>query len=396
MHHVHATFARRVLLDRQQLTGNPRVRMDNDGLQSLIDRLGFVQIDSISTVERAHHMILFARNTTYQPAQLQTLLERENSLFENWTHDASVLPSRFFPIWRRRFLRDGPRILARWRNWREEGFEAQFEQVLDHIRQNGPVKARDLAPGGRPSGGWWDWHPSKTALEYLWRTGAICVRHREGFEKVYDLTENVIPAAHREETYDEPAFIDWACRSAIERLGLATTGEIAAFWGVITPAEAKSWSETKAGDTYPRVTVDSVNDQRPRVALADPSVLDLHPDDMQPPTRLRVLSPFDPVIRDRKRCERLFGFDYRIEIFTPAAKRQYGYYVFPLLEGEHLVGRIDMKRQADTGTLAVRRIWWEPGVRQSRQRDARLMAELDRVRRFVGMTDIRFADGWRG
>ncbi len=221
MDRISATLARRVLLDRQQLSRNPRRQMPNDGLLDLIDRLGFVQVDSISTVARAHHMILFARNTTYRPEQLQTLLERDKSLFENWTHDASILPSRFFPVWRRRFLRDGPAILARWRKWREEGFEAEFDRVLNHIRDNGPVKARDLAPGGRPAGGWWDWHPSKTALEYNWRTGAMCVSHREGFELVYDLTDNVIPHAHRGDAPGEPADIDWAGRSAIERLGLA-------------------------------------------------------------------------------------------------------------------------------------------------------------------------------
>ncbi len=396
MNHIDATHARRILLDRQQLTANPRVRMADSDLLSLIERLGFVQVDSISTVERAHHMILFARNSTYRPRQLQNLLERDKSLFENWTHDASILPSRFFPVWRRRFLRDGPAILARWRKWREDGFEARFDEVLRHIRENGPVKARDLAPGGRPGGGWWDWHPSKTALEYNWRTGAICVSHREGFEKVYDLTENVIPDAHLAAPLDEQSYIDWACRSALSRLGLATTGEIAAFWGIISPAEARAWSETKAGQDYLRVTVGSVDGQRPRVALADPSVADQHPDDLAPPARMRVLSPFDPLIRDRKRCLRLFGFDYRIEIFTPAAKRKYGYYVFPLLEGEKLVGRIDMKRQAEADALTVRRVWWETGVRKSRQRDARLLAELDRIRRFVGMTHLRFDDGWQG
>ncbi len=395
MKHVDAALARRILLQRQQLADNPRSAVNLDGLLQLIERMGFVQVDSISTVERAHHMILFARNNTYRPGMLQRMLERDRSLFENWTHDASVIPARFFPWWQRRFLRDRPAILARWRKWREAGFEQQFDDVLRHVRDNGPVKARDMAPGGRPSGGWWDWHPSKTALEFHWRTGALSVCHREGFEKVYDLTERVMPPEHLAEPPEEDVFIDWACRSALERLGIATTGEIAGFWGIISAAEARAWSESEAGRSYPRVTVGSVTEQRPRVALADPSVLETHVDDIALPPRLRVLSPFDPLIRDRKRCERLFGFDYRIEVFTPAEKRQYGYYVFPLLEGERLVGRIDMKRQADEDALVVRKLWWEPGVRASSQRDARLEAELERIRRFVNVGRVRYEDGWR-
>ena len=267
--HIDVTMARRILLQRQQLADNPRAALNQPGLLALIERLGFVQIDSISTVERAHHMILFARNSTYRPEMLQGLLERDRSLFENWTHDASVIPSRFFPAWRRRFLRDGPAILARWRKWREEGFEVRFDEVLDHIRAHGPVKARDLAPGGRPTGGWWDWHPSKTALEFHWRTGALSVCHREGFEKVYDLTERVMPPEHLTAPPDEMTFIDWACRSALERLGVATTGEIAGFWGIISAAEAKAWSESQNARDFQQVTIGGPADQRPRAALAD-------------------------------------------------------------------------------------------------------------------------------
>jgi hypothetical protein len=117
----------------------------------------------------------------------------------------------------------------------------------------------------------------------------------------------------------------------------------------------------------------------------------MHADDIALPPRLRILSPFDPVLRDRRRALRLFGFDYRIEVFVPAAKRRYGYYVFPMLEGDRLVGRIDMKRE--DGALAVRQIWWEPGVRASSGRRQRLEAELDRVRRFIGADRIVFAPG---
>ncbi|MEM7669338.1 MAG: crosslink repair DNA glycosylase YcaQ family protein, partial [Pseudomonadota bacterium] len=162
----------------------------------MIDRLGFVQIDSIKMVERAHHMILSARSKPYRPRSLVRLLEKDRALFEHWTHDAAVIPTAFFPYWRLRFARDAKRLRTQWRDWRRNGFEEKFDDVLRTIRDRGPVKAREVGDTeARSSGGWWDWHPSKTALEYLWRTGKLAVCRREGFQKVFDLAERVIPAA---------------------------------------------------------------------------------------------------------------------------------------------------------------------------------------------------------
>lgn len=391
---VDAALARRVFLERQGLLAPPGRKLRAADVQAIVERLGFVQVDSINTVERAHHMILFARNQTYRPALLATLLERERSLFENWTHDASIIPSQFYPLWRRKFVRNADRLRQRLGEWQQNGFETQLEQTLAHVAANGPVKARELAPERKGNGGgWWNWHPSKTALEYLWRTGELAIAYRDGFEKAYDLSERVIPAEHQQEPVEEAAFVDRLCRGALARLGFATPAELAGFWGLVTLEEARAWSEAVAGRDYPLVHVGAVDGSKPRLALAEPEVLDRRADEISVPPRLRVLSPFDPVIRDRRRAMRLFGFDYRIEVFTPAPKRQYGYYVFPLLEGDRFVGRIDMKRSGPSGDLAVRRVWWEPGVRPSKGRLARLEAELDRVRRFAGCNGVVFDDG---
>jgi hypothetical protein len=381
--------ARRILLDRQQLSRHPGRRIDAAGLQDLIERMGFVQVDSVNTVERAHHMILHARSQSYRPAMLDRLLERERSLFENWTHDAAVIPSRFYPYWRWKFEREGAALRERWRKWRREGFEEVMQEMLEHVRREGPTRSRDLAPEeGRSGGGWWNWHPSKTALEYLWRTGELAVARREGFEKVYDLCHRVVPEDHHAARVEHDRFVDWACREALRRLGVATTGEIAKFWDIVTPAEAKQWAAADGGRGLPRVEVGALDGSRPRVALADPEVLDGDPMEIEMPSRIRVLSPFDPVLRDRRRAERLFGFDYRIEIFVPEAKRKYGYYVFPLLEGDRMAGRIDMKRLSPGGPLHVRRVWWEKGVRRARSRTERLEAELVRIARFAGCDGV--------
>ncbi|MEQ8356619.1 MAG: crosslink repair DNA glycosylase YcaQ family protein [Kiloniellaceae bacterium] len=390
--------ARRLFLQRQGLAFPPHRKLSDAGLLALIEHLGFVQVDSIQTVERAHHMILFARNQTYRHKQLHRLIEREAALFENWTHDASIIPSRFFPYWKLRFAREEARLRARWRDWHGEGFEAELDTVLQHVAENGRVLARELgnddAENPKTNAGWWDWHPSKTALEYLWRCGHLAVAARDGFQKVYDLTERTLPQTCRELDLCEAETIDWACRAALERLGVATSGEIAAFWDLIAPQEAKAWCLDRKGGELEEVCVESAVGGRPRTAYvlagADPCS-----DLPEPPKRLRVLSPFDPLIRDRKRCERLFGFHYRIEVFVPEAKRRYGYYVFPLLEGDKLIGRIDMKHERGSRALRVKGLWLEPKVRLSAARLNRLEAELERQRRFTGAEEVVFENGWR-
>ena len=387
--------ARRIFLARQGLSAPPGRMLGKAGLLQLIHDIGFVQVDSIATVERAHHQILFSRNQTYRREHLAELLEEDGELFENWTHDASIIPSAFFRYWKHRFRREDETILERWRKWREPGFEEAFGETYERIASGGAVLSRELKAEDHKSGGWWNWHPNKTALEYLWRTGKVGIARRENFQKVYDLVERVLPPHHHAPDVDHDAFVDWACRSALERLGFATHGEIAAFWALISPEEAKAWVEAHRDELRP-VSVEPADGGKPRASHAFAGFPDSLGDIPEPPQRLRVLSPFDPLIRDRNRTERLFGYFYRIEVFVPEPKRQYGYYVFPLLEGDRLVGRIDMKADRKAGTLDVRRLWWEPKVRASAGRMERLEAELARLAKFTGVEDVRWLEGSRG
>lgn len=387
--------ARRLFLWHHGLSCNPTPKQTKQQLLETIQKLGFVQIDSINTVERAHHMILFARNQTYQKHHLAALQEKDRALFENWTHDAAIIPMEFYPYWQTRFLRTADRLRARWRNWHQSEFEAELESILTHVQTEGACMSRDM--GGdekKPSGGWWEWHPSKTALEYLWRTGALSVDRRVGFQKVYDLTERVVPEDHRSARHDVDALVDWACKGALDRLGFAQSGELAAFWDSASSTEAKAWCGTQHADDLIEVLVESAGEAPPRKMFARPNIMERAANVPEPPARMRVLSPFDPMIRDRKRTERLFGYHYRIEVFVPEAKRQYGYYVFPLLEGDRLVGRIDMKCQRDTGTLNVAALWLEPKVKLTKGRMQKLEAELERLGRFSDCRTIRFQDGW--
>ena len=159
--------ARRIFLARQGLGARPDRLLGKEGLLRLIHDIGFVQVDSIATVERAHHQILFSRNQTYRREHLTDLLEKDGELFENWTHDASIIPSAFFRYWKHRFRREDETIIERWRKWREPGFEAAFEETYQRIVSGGAVLSRELKADDHKSGGWWNWHPNKTALEFL-------------------------------------------------------------------------------------------------------------------------------------------------------------------------------------------------------------------------------------
>ncbi len=383
--------ARALFLNRHGLTDAVSGQGKGRDLQGLVDQLGFVQIDSINTVARAHHMILHARQPAYRAKNIHLLHDRDRGVFEHWTHDASMISMAHFPHWKLKFRRHAARAAERGRDDTE--LAGKLDDVLAQITDRGPCCSADVGEGeARSSGGWWEWNPSKVALERLWRTGRLSVLRRDGFRKVYDLTENVIPAEVSGIDYSAAETIDWACRSAMDRLGFATSGELAAFWDLITPAEARDWCRAAHG----RGEIVEAN-----ITQADGSLRKsyLWPDTLSeiapvPTSRLRIMSPFDPALRDRKRAERLFGFSYRIEVFVPEAKRKYGYYVFPILEGDRLVGRVDMKADRDRDRLGVRALWPEAGVTFGKGRIVKLEAALARTARLAEVSNISFEDHW--
>lgn len=382
--------ARRMFLDRHLLLGARSGAGKGEDLQSVIDHLGFVQVDSVNTLARAHDLILWSRRQQYRAPHLPALMKTRGA-FEHWTHDASVISMQHFAMWRHKFAKDKDFMDRRWGAWRRDGFREQLDGVLRQITDEGRCTSMDVGKDeAKGSGGWWDWHPSKTALEYLWRSGDLSVCHRTGFRKVYDLTERVIPPEHLNAHVSQHDMIDWACASALDRLGFATSGELAAFYDIITPAQAKTWCAAALRDhKIAEVDIQShdgtlrtsfIGADTARSGIADPN------------NRVRLLSPFDPALRDRKRAERLFGFHYRIEIFVPAPKRKYGYYVFPVLQGDKMIGRIDTKRDGDATLVTA--FWPEKGVRMGKARVNALKSEVDRVATFVGGTSVNWSGGW--
>ena len=383
--------ARRVLLNLQGLGELPQ-RSSARAVQTVVQRLGYVQIDSINVLERAHHLILGSRLAQYRHEHFTHALEKSRGLFEHWTHDASAIPTKWFAHWKHRFARYNQRVeRSAW--WREQfrGDAAPIlRRTLARVRREGALRTRDFtAPTDHKSGGWWQWHPEKAALEHLWRSGRLAIARRERFEKVYDLVERVLPQAIEQPKSSEGAHVEWACREAIDRLGIASAKEIASFFCAITLAQAVAWCARalERGELVQVVVMPDTN--RGTVALSKPAKCFALPNwrefaNKTQGHRMILLCPFDPVVRDRARLLRLFHFDYRFEAFTPAAKRKHGYYVLPLLQGDEMVGRADLQFDRQRGALVVRGLWWQDSVGNTTKRKRQLADALSGLAQQIG------------
>ncbi len=390
---VSAVAARALLLSGQGLLDDPGRRAGPASVAKIVRQLGFVQVDSIQRVERAHHLILGARLDGYRAEQLEHAAFRKRVLFEHWTHDAAMIPTEWFHYWKPRFVRTERRLRkSRWFTHRlGKSPEKTLATVYARIEREGPLRTSDFERGAdRPAMGWWDWTPEKAALEFLWHTGALAIHGRDRFQKIYDLTERVFPAAHAREAPHDAAHVDWMCSSALERLGAATPSELSAFWNAVTIAEASAWcKEQSALDRIAPVIVDAADGSKPRVAFALPGWQRKARYADEAPNRIRLLAPFDPLVRDRKRAQRLFNFDYRFEAFVPAAKRRFGYYVLPILEGDKLIGRLDPRHDRECSALVVDKIWWERGVKVTTARKRKLSDALGVLAAQIGARDVR-------
>lgn len=390
---ISTEIARRLLLGAQGLLVDPARKATHTTLAKLIEQMGFVQLDSINSIERAHHLTLGSRLDGYRHEHFTRLLEKDRRLFEHWTHDAAAIPAAWFAHWKPRFAQYETKLRNRW--WGPR-MGAEPEKTLADVRariaREGPLRSQDFEHDRQgKAAGWWDWKPQKAALEYLWFTGELLVTRREKFQKVYDLTERVLPAVSTLSVPTEAEHLEWACRTAFERLVIATPKEIADFWHAISLVQARQWcaQAAKSGEIV-AVMIESNNGEPPRAsfALHDwQARLRRFPD---APDRMRLLSPFDPVMRDRARVTRLFGFVYRFEAFVPAPKRQYGYYVLPLLEGEQLVGRLDSKFRRERDLLEVRKVYWEPQLKVTKARRQKLDEALARLANLIGASQVEW------
>jgi uncharacterized protein len=355
-------------------------------LRRTVERLGLHQIDSVNVLVRAHYLPAFSRLGSYDRALLDRDAwgpRRSRRLFEYWAHEASLLPVDLHPLLRWRMAR-AERGEIGWKGLRRFATERRGEAdaVLARIAAEGPKAASDFENGSSRSG-WWEWSEAKLALEWLFWAGRITTATRRGsFERVYDLPERVLPAAVIAQPTPDAAT---AQRALIERsaraLGLATSADLRDYYR-LKPEEADHAIAALAdqGVLIP-VTVEGWG---PKAWLHR---------DARLPRRIRgaaLLAPFDPLVWERARTERLFGFRYRIEIYVPQDKRVHGYYVLPFLLDEALVGRVDLKADRQNGRLLAHRITLEPGA--PAETGERLAAELGRMAEWLGLGEVRIGE----
>jgi uncharacterized protein YcaQ len=343
-------------------------------------RLGVIQIDSVNVVSRAHYLPAFSRLGAYPRDLLETeAWGRKPAMFEYWGHEASLMPLETQPLmrWRMERARDGHGI---WTGLNRFGRERRdyIDGVLAEIERRGPVTGADFATGPRGKPGWWEWSDGKRALEWLFWAGLITTKTRRGFERVYDMTERVIPSAIQNLPTPSEADAQRALvRIAADAMGVATAADLRDYFrlpvegfknrvaelveeGVLAPVSIPGWRNT---------------------AYAAP--------DARRPRKVNgaaLLSPFDNLIWFRDRTERLFDVRIRLEIYTPAHKRAHGYYVLPLLEDEAITARVDLKADRQAGVLLIQAAWREPLATPATA--SRLAAELVRMAGWLGLERV--------
>lgn len=378
--------ARRISLAAQGFTDPaPAGRVDRRHLRRVMGRVKLLQLDSVPVVIRTQYLPPFSRLGCYEPSLLDRIAYRDDEWFEAWAHEASLLPVEDEPLlrWQKRRAEQG----ETWTNLVElaRSESAYVDEVLAQVKER-PLTAGELADPRRRSGEWWGSRSlGSIALDWLFRVGAVGIRRRGNFVKEFDLLERIVPTevlACPTPTAEE------AQRELLVRSGAAL--------GVGTATDLIDYYRLPVREGRARLS-EVAEERRLETVVVEgwPEPAYLHPSARLPRSvdALTVLSPFDPIVWNRSRTARLWGFEYRIEIYVPASKRVYGYYVLPVLQGEQLVARLDLKTDRATGALRVLGAYAEPGVDRDPLAE-RLRTYLAELARFVGVDEVRY--GSRG
>ncbi len=347
----------------------------------VVDDLGVIQLDSVNVFSRAHYMPFFSRLGDYRRDALDQWLWRSQEMFEYWGHEASLMPVARHRLFRWRM--DGNHGWDRVRQIRRD-HPGYMDSVLEQVKERGPLQTADLHdPGERDASSMWGWSKGKVALEALFMEGHVTAADRPNFVRMYDLTERVVPHEHRraqglEQDGAQSELLMLAARS----MGVATTADLADYYRVRMPQARPLVRKLASEGRLVEVEVDGWD-----------GTAYLHPEARLPRSveGRALLSPFDNLIWFRDRVERIWDFHYRIEIYVPAAKRVYGYYVLPFLLDGELVGRVDLKTDRNAGRLLVRGAWAEPEVDKD-QVAAELAAELTLIAKWLGMDGVEVSE----
>jgi hypothetical protein len=401
---ISPTLARRLAITRQHLAGL-RSPANADGILDVVRDLGCLQLDPISALARSHLLVLWSRLGAYDPAHLDALLWQDRKLFEYWAHCASIVLTEDFPIHHalmRNYVTDDSAWSRRVRTWIKDN-DALRRAILARLGREGPLPAR--AFDGKEtqiwvSTGWTSGRNVSRMLDFLWLRGTIMVAGRDGLQKVWDLAERCLPAWTPREKLSERAIVRRAAQRSLRALGVATPRQIEQhFTRGRYPHLARVLAELEKEKQVARAQIVEKGQPWPGawyIHVEDIALLErLAAGDWEPRTTL--LSPFDNLICDRARTKRLFDFDYAMEIYVPAAKRKYGYYVLPILCGDRLIGRIDSAMDRGRGVLTINAVYAEPDAPKSA---ARAIADaLQDLGAFLGAREIvygkRVPPGWK-
>lgn len=392
--HLSPHAARQLHLAAQGLLRPLRRKAGKHDVLAAIRQMALLQIDTISVVNRSPYFVLFSRLGQYEPAWLEQLLA-EGALYEYWAHEACFVPTEDYGLLRHRMLDPagmGWKFSAHWL----KQHASEIAAIKDHIRQHGPVRSADFERQGGKGNGWWDWKPEKRHLEVLFTVGELMVSERRNFQRVYDLAERVL-AKHYRAAWDDardlptPAQAQTGLlRHSCQALGLVKAGWVADYYRLRRGKyDAELHQLADAGELIPARIEGWQHDVFIHSDLAP--LLDAASHDALQSTVTTLLSPFDPVVWDRKRASELFGFDYRIECYTPAPKRQYGYFVLPILARGRLVGRLDAKAHRQQGIFELKSLHLEAGVRLGRQLARDIAGALQRCADWHATPHIRAA-----
>lgn len=385
--------ARHLHLAAQGLLKKPRRRAQPADILSTVQRMSLLQIDTINIVARSPYLVLFSRLGGYPSQWLDESLSK-GELMEYWAHEACFLPRSDFALVRHRMLAPEKMGWKYRQAWMLE-HAAEIEQLIAHIQENGPVRSADFEHPRKGTSGWWEWKPHKRHLEGLFTSGKVMVIERRNFQRVYDLTHRVMP--HWDDERDqlsreaaEAIMLENSARS----LGIFRSQWLADYYRLRQPALKPLLEMWLQEQRIIPVMVETLGEM-----WLHEELLPLLPQALEgklQATHSTVLSPFDPVVWDRKRAEQLFGFSYRLECYTPAPKRQYGYFVLPLLHKGQLVGRMDAKMHRKTGTLEIIALYLEEGVRVTAALEKGLKLAISEFARWQGAHDVtlgRVPDG---
>jgi uncharacterized protein len=372
--------ARRVALAAQGFA-EPR-RHDGRAIRRLFDRVGLIQIDSVNVLSRAHYLPGFARLGPYDRGALDRAAHyAPRRLFEYWGHEASLLPVELHPLLRWRMARAHDEAWGGMRRVARERPEL-LNEVLEQVREHGPLAARDLAEERpRPSGPWWDWSESKKAIELLFWSGEVTSARRRNFERMYDLPERVLPKAVLDApTPSEEDAQRELIRLAAVAMGVAAEPELRDYFRLpVAGFRARLAELVEAQELLP---VEVEGWDRPAYLHRDARI----------PRRVdarALLGPFDNLLWERTRVERLFGFRFRLEIYVPKPKRVYGYYVLPFLLGDRIAARVDLKADRHAGLLRAQAVHLEPGAPP--ETTGALREELELLAGWLGLTGVAYS-----